>query len=115
MLKKLYYRYILYFLLGIFVTHLLLSFTLAKLTSHFYDHFMINVRKFNQNEWQSLSGAYLSEKIKHAKKPVLLVLGTSFSYGLDLKGSESYSNYLNQYLPNYDILNASVKIGRAHV
>jgi hypothetical protein len=112
MFKTIYYKYIFTILAGIVITHLAFSYFMGFLTSYFYQEFMINVRNLNDDEWESASQAYLASNIKPSKKPVMLVLGSSFSYGYSLNARNAYSNLLAKQFPNYFIMNAS-KIGES--
>lgn len=108
MLKKIYYKYIVAVLVGATFSHLVISYLLGITTSYFYDNYLINVRNFNDSEYRGLSNAYLTEKIQAAKKPILLILGSSFSYGYGLPAENTYTNYLTKNFQNYFIMNASV-------
>ncbi|ASQ47450.1 SGNH/GDSL hydrolase family protein [Legionella clemsonensis] len=108
MFKTIYYKYIFTIGVGVIITHLAFSYCMGFLTSYFYREFMINVRNLNAGEYKSASQAYLAANIKTSKKPVMLVLGTSFSYGYGLNASNTYSNLLTKQFPNYFIMNASV-------
>ncbi|WED42884.1 hypothetical protein [Legionella cardiaca] len=108
MFKAIYYKYIFSILMGIIITHLSFSYLMSFLTSYFYRDFMINVRNLSDNEDKSMSQAYLITNIKSSKQPILLLLGTSFSYGYGLNARDTYSNLLARKFPNYFIMNASV-------
>ncbi|HDV6632372.1 TPA: hypothetical protein RJX14_001161 [Legionella pneumophila] len=108
MIKKNYYKYTLGLIFGLIFTHVFWSYFLGSLTSQLYDSSIINIRNFIDEEQVSLTQAYLNEKIKYVKKPVMLVFGSSFSYGYDLLLKESYPYIMGKYFPKYSIINSSI-------
>lgn len=112
MLKKIHYQYIGALLIGLIITHITWSFFLSALTSFFYKDDLINVRNFATSEQNTLTHAYLNEKLKMTSKPAILILGSSFSYGYDLLATEAYSSLITKYFPEYKIINAS-RIGES--
>lgn len=108
MFKTIYYKYILIIFLSAILTHIAFSYFMGFLTAHFYNESIINVRNFNDSEYQSLQETYLKTTIRSSKKPVILVLGTSFSYGYDLLSKNISSHLLADFFPNYFVMNASL-------
>ena len=112
MLKHIYSKYIITFLGSIVAAHLIFSSLMSMSTSYFYSTVLMNVRNLKDGkEAIKMSNAYLSA-IKSSKKPVLLVLGSSFSYGHGIMTKDIYSNLLAKHFPQYSVMNASV-IGNA--
>ncbi|HAT9649309.1 TPA: hypothetical protein JBD48_16585, partial [Legionella pneumophila subsp. pneumophila] len=107
MIQKIYYKYVITIIVGLIFTHFFWSYFLGGLTSYFYSGNLINVRNFTDTERYPLINAYLNQKLKSPKKPVILVFGSSFSYGYRLLANEAYTHYMTKYFPNYTILNAS--------
>lgn len=112
MFKQIYYKYIIALLIGLAITHITWSFFLGAITSFFYKDDLINVRNFVGEEQSPLTHAYLNEKLKGSSKPVILILGSSFSYGYDLLAKEAYPHFMTKYFPEYKIINAS-RIGES--
>ncbi|HAT8183578.1 TPA: hypothetical protein GDG03_14330 [Legionella pneumophila] len=112
MTQKIYYKYVITIIIGLIFTHLFWSYFLGGLTSYFYNKNLINVRNYEAKEQIFLTQAYLNEKLKSPSKPIMLILGSSFSYGYDLLAKEAYTHFMTEYFPNYTVLNAS-KIGES--
>lgn len=107
MVQKIYYKYIITIILGLIFTHLFWSYALGILTSSLYKNNLVNVRNFIDRERYPLIQAYLNKKLKSPQKPVILVLGSSFSYGYRLLARETYTHFMAKYFPNHTVLNAS--------
>ncbi|HAT8327019.1 TPA: hypothetical protein GDD11_13550 [Legionella pneumophila] len=112
MIQRIYYKYIITIVVGLVFTHLFWSYFLGGLTSYFYNKNLINVRNFEPKEQSFLIQAYLNQKLKSPAKPIMLVLGSSFSYGYNLLAKETYTYFMTNYFPNYTVLNAS-RIGES--
>ncbi|AMP91820.1 TPA: hypothetical protein I8Y86_001958 [Legionella pneumophila] len=112
MIQKIYYKYVITIVIGLIFTHLFWSYFLGSLTSYFYNKNLINVRNYEAKEQIFLTQAYLNQKLKSPGKPIMLILGSSFSYGYDLLAKETYTHFMAKYFPNYTILNAS-RIGES--
>ncbi|UAK69692.1 hypothetical protein K8O97_06170 [Legionella pneumophila] len=112
MIQKIYYKYIITIVIGLVFTHLLWSYFLGGLTTYFYNKNLINVRNYEVKEQTFLTQAYLKQKLKSPMKPIMLILGSSFSYGYDLLAKETYTHFMTKYFPNYTVLNAS-RIGES--
>ncbi|HGH4072456.1 TPA: hypothetical protein ACJITA_003031, partial [Legionella pneumophila] len=112
MIQKIYYKYIITIVFGLVFTHLLWSYFLGGLTTYFYNKNLINVRNYEVKEQTFLTQAYLKQKLKSPMKPIMLILGSSFSYGYDLLAKETYTHFMTKYFPNYTVLNAS-RIGES--
>ncbi|HAU1606021.1 TPA: hypothetical protein JBJ19_14460 [Legionella pneumophila] len=112
MIQRIYYKYIITIIVGLVFTHLLWSYFLGGLTSYFYNKNLINVRNYEAKEQNFLTQAYLKQKLKSPTKPIMLIIGSSFSYGYDLLAKETYTHFMTKYFPNYTILNAS-RIGES--
>ncbi|WED41894.1 hypothetical protein [Legionella cardiaca] len=108
MFKKIYNKYLLAILGGLILTHIGYSYILGLVTSYIYDGFMPNIRNYEGKERYRFSSAYLTEKIRGSTKPILLILGSSFSYGYGLTLDNNFTNYLRKKMKSYSILNASI-------
>ncbi|HDV5710154.1 TPA: hypothetical protein RJD49_001854 [Legionella pneumophila] len=107
MIQKIYYKYVITIIVGLIFTHFFWSYFLGGLTSFFYSRNLINIRNFIDSERYTLINAYLNQKLKSPKKPVILVFGSSFSYGYRLLANETYTHFMAEYFPNHTVLNAS--------
>ncbi|MCL5273077.1 MAG: hypothetical protein M1486_07255 [Gammaproteobacteria bacterium] len=105
--KKIHIYFITVFI-GILFAHIVFSFTLGLLTNNFYKNTLINARNYEGKELKPISRSYLTSFINTAKKPIILIMGSSFSYGNSLPADETYANYMRHYFSDYFIMNASI-------
>lgn len=106
-------KYITVLLLSILFVHILYSLILSKITTAIYDHRLINVRKFDNNNMKSFNChlaiySFLQSALQSTDKPVVLVLGSSFSWGYPWNPENIFSYQLQQLMPDYKVMNASV-------
>ncbi|CAM3002960.1 hypothetical protein [Legionella worsleiensis] len=105
--KKLYQYFIAVFS-GVLLTHVLFSYIMGLVTTGFYKNTLINVRNYDGSETKPLSRSYLTNFLKKSQKPVMLIMGSSFSYGNSLSALNTYAHHLMEQFPNFLIMNASV-------
>ncbi|RUR20218.1 hypothetical protein ELY21_01490 [Legionella sp. km535] len=108
MKEKSLYLYFIAIITGVLLTHGLFSYIMGLATNSFYNNTLINVRNFDGHEAKPLSRSYLTHFLKSSQKPVMLIMGSSFSYGNSLSARDTYSNYIIKTFPNYFVMNASV-------
>ena len=78
-------------------------------------HRILNIRKFDHltsiEKVETQMGFvkyYLKKRLSGVKKPIILVMGSSFNYGYCLDETVIYSNLLQKHYPNHLVVNASV-------
>ncbi|KTD47629.1 hypothetical protein [Legionella quateirensis] len=108
MKEKKFYLYFIAIFTGVLSTHVIFSYLMGLATNNFYKNTLINVRNYDGSEVKPLSRSYLTNFLKYSKKPVMLIMGSSFSYGTSLSALDTYSNYMIKKFPNYFVMNASV-------
>ena len=93
------------------VAHVVFSVILAATTSTLYQHRMVNLRLLDgQIETQSeVAGSFLLDTIGDASKPVIAIIGSSFSWGVPFIEDDTFGYRLEDKLQGrYKVVNASV-------
>ena len=93
------------------VAHVVFSVILAATTSTLYQHRMVNLRLLDgQRETRSeVAGSFLLDTIGDASKPVIAIIGSSFSWGVPFIEDDTFGYHLEDKLQGrYKVVNASV-------
>lgn len=98
-------------LIGMVCIYVVFSVILAKIMSCLYRDVMPDVTLVSKDAnlyRNSYVRSYLVSNIKHSKLPVMLILGSSFSYGYSIPAKTTYGVIFKRFFPDYKVLNASI-------
>lgn len=95
------------------VAHLLWSAIIVGLLGHYYSDRLINIRKTENigMQWEELSSAFVSTVLadaKSAKKPAVIFIGSSVTYGYPWQERVIFSRKISERLKAWKVANLSV-------